>query len=344
MKLSVLVIIGILIMTLYGCGENSSLVMECASPLIPKGDGCCLDADRNGICDIDEKTPVKNETPVTAENNTESEVNKTETGKAVNKEKPAQKTEALLNTQEEAEKTARMFTERWQLKQYNTMYALFTDSMKQKKTAAEFTAIMTLDPFYKKLTKINLTGVSVQGNGKAEMKIVVENNVQTVDIPAAYLEFKDGQWKVDVFEDVFGIDTFDAACSGYRYSNQYTTSDCAFDLAKQTKNPRYCDSSECHYVECLKAINLPAGMHEEARQCFNCQPYGKTIVQCVLDTAIKHGNIELCNVIEEGRYSDRYCQCYGGFAKHKKDSGLCSTIEDSTYNELCLKGYEGKYC
>ncbi|MBW2964920.1 hypothetical protein KY363_05685 [Candidatus Woesearchaeota archaeon] len=345
MKQAALLIAGLLIMTLYGCGESTNIVLECASPLIPHGDGCCLDADQNGKCDIDEKPAAKNEsTPVAAENKTSTSTNNTAPANTTTSPEKEETTESLLNTKEEAEKTARMFVERWQLKQYNLMYALFTDNLKQKKTPSEFSAIMTLDPFYKKLTKVNLTGVSMQGNDRAEMKIVVENNVQTVDIPAAYLEFRDGQWKADAFEDIFGINTFDAACSGYKQSNQYTTADCAFDLARYTKNPSYCDSSECHYVECLKAIELPAGMHEEARQCFNCQPYGKTVVECILDVAIQHDNIEVCNVIAEGRYSDKYCECYGGFAKHKKNNGFCNIVQDSNYRELCLKGYEGQYC
>jgi hypothetical protein len=223
------------------------------------------------------------------------------------------------------------------------MYAKFTDKLKGQKTADEFNAIMELDPFYHKIKDVIFKGVIMTGDDEAELTITAKTNVQEFDIPGARLLYNDG-WKVSAFVDVFELDLFDAACSGYRYSNSYTTEDCAFDLAKKVDDADYCDLSKCHYVECLEALGKPAGMNQEAEQCEMCVPPMKTVNTCILDVAIKHDKISACNVIEDTHYADRYCACYGRFAQHKGNSGYCNTISDPEYKDQCVKGYEGGYC
>jgi hypothetical protein len=351
MKPFIIAILLILSLILTGCGESSGIIMECAPPLIPKGDGCCLDADKNGVCDVDEAEPA-------VEKNKTSDVNKSvEDGNETKQEDAAEEEEAdesdqeeteepaeLKGTQEDADKIGKMFAERWQLKQYNTMYVLFTDSLQKQKTATEFSAIMELDPFYKKVKEVEFKGASLVDEDTAELKLLVHTNVQKIEIPATTLEFEDGAWKVNVFADVFTLSLYDAACSGYRYNKQYRLWDCAFDLAKKVKDDQYCDISKCHYVECLKALGKPAGYMQEAKQCFECQPVTKTTNECILDVATKHEKIAACNVIPESKYSDKYCTCYGGYAKFKGTIGYCNMISNPDYKYLCEKKYNGGYC
>lgn len=326
----------VLMLFLLGC-ETGPTMIECTPPLLLDGKSCCMDADRNGVCDIKEATPAVEKTEEPATTLTPEE---TKTPEETSEEEPAP-AEATL---EGAEEVGRMFAERWQLKQYNTMYVLFTPEVKALKTATEFTAIMELDPLYKRTDKVEFKGVERVDNDTAELKITYHTNVQDIELTPATVEFVYGEWKVNAFADVFSLDLYDAACSGYRQNKQYKTSDCAFDLAKKVGDAKYCDKSECRYVECLKSLGKPAGMTQEAEQCFNCQPVMKTTNECILDVAIKHDKIAACNVISEDHYSDKYCFCYGGFAKHKGTPAYCNTITDPDNKDLCLKGYEGEYC
>lgn len=326
---------------LIGCDAGEPIMIECTPPLMLKGDSCCMDADQNGVCDIEEADPAEEKEEkeeAVPEEQPEAEAEKEE------EEADEEPEIEVTGTKEDAEEIGKQFAERLQLKQYNTMYTLFTPGLRQKKTATEFTAIMELDPFYKKIVTADFKGLTMLDNRTAELDIVAETNVQQITIPGARLELIDGSWKVNAFVDVFDLPLYNAACSGYRYNNQYKMSDCAFDLAKKVDDPQYCNISECHYVECLKALGEPAGMTQEAEQCYYCQPVGKTTNDCILNVAIKYDKISACNIIKEDKYSDKYCKCYGGFAKHKGTSAYCNTITNPGYKDLCTKGYEGGFC
>ncbi len=333
----------IYIILILGCSSGGSqIVLECVSPLIPKGDGCCMDADNNGLCDIDEAEVDEEQLE-----QTEPEFSETPEEPPVQEnEKPVETTgpEITSNTKEEAEKVAELFVSSWKSKQYNIMYTMFIPELKNKKTGDEFRAIMELDPFYTKLNDVKLGGVVLIDEKTAQLSITAHTNVQTIEVPAAKLNFVEESWKADLFTDVFDLPLFDAACSGYRYSNSYTEADCAFDLAKKVKDKQYCDISECHYVDCLKALGATAGMLQEAEQCYKCQPVMKTTNECILDIAIKYDKVGACNVIPESKYSDKYCTCYGGFAKQKGTIGYCNTIENPDYKRLCEKKFNGGYC
>ncbi len=343
------------LLILAGCGAgDNNIVMECTPPLIYSGDGCCLDADQNGVCDSEEKEErteeidketdgnIEKETEEQPEESPEEDVGEDieDTAQEGEEEWPDTEEQRL----EKAEQTAELFTTSWDNKQYNMMYKMFTPRLKDKKTAKEFTAIMELDPFYKKIEAVELGGVRLTGEDTADITITAKTNVQDIEIPGTTAESIDGEWKIRAFADVFDLDAFDAACSGYRYNNQYKTSDCALDFAKKTEDPSYCELTECHYVECLKALGEPAGIRAEAQQCYKCQPVMKTTNECILDIAIKYDSIGACDVIPEDKYSDKYCACYGGFANHKGTSGYCNMVQDPDHKKLCLKGYEGKYC
>ncbi len=329
----------VLVLFLLGC-ETGPTMIECTPPLLLHGDSCCMDADRNGVCDIQEAKPAveKTEEPE-AELPSETE-KQMETTPA--EEQPVE--EAALQPAQDPETVAKLFAERWQEKDYNMMYTLFTPYLKGKKSVDEFKAIMELDPLYKKVREVNFKGLEQVNSTRYRLLMSIRTNIQDIELTDTELRLREGGWKVRAFADVFELDLFDAACSGYKQNNQYKTSDCAFDLAKKVNDHQYCSKSECHYVECLKALGKPGGMTQEAEQCRMCQPAMKTTNDCILDVAIKYDKVSACDVISENHYSDKYCFCYGGFAKHKGTSGYCNMITEPDYKDLCLKGYEGGYC
>jgi len=328
------VLVLICVLFLYGCAQRTTI--ECNAPLTVINERCCLDEDTDSVCDVDER-------PVAAkpkQNATVPVVNETKE-ETPTPEKPV---ESMLNTADEAEKTGKLFAEKWQMKQYSIMYAMFTPALKQKKTVDEFNTIMSLEPLYRRLTKVEFKGIKMLDEDSAELNIMIHTNIQDIDVPGATLEFMDGSWRISAFVDVFELSTYDAACSGYRNNNDYNMEDCAYDFAKKLRLADYCNLSGCHYAACLKAIGKPSGMTQEAEQCYLCQPVGKTTVECILDIAIKYDKIAACNVIKEDRYSDKYCKCYGGFAKAKGTIGYCNMIQDEGFKELCVKEYNGEYC
>ena len=344
MILTILCIITITSLFLAGC-EPGPVMTECSPPLMLHGSTCCLDADRNGICDTEEAEQAIDKTKTDEEQATKETSEQQQMQKeAEETEKPDSKAENPAENPEKAEEIGKLFAERWETKQYNTMYILFTPALKDMKTATEFTAIMELDPFYKKIEKVDFKGVEMLDDDTAELRITYHTNVQDIELKPATLELVNGKWGVNAFADVFSIDLYDAACSGYRQNKQYKMSDCAFDLAKKVNDEQYCEKSECHYTECLRAVGSPTGVKQEAKQCFYCQPVMKTINDCILDVAIKYDKISACDVISDDHYSDKYCACYGRFAKHKETPGYCNTITNPDYKALCMKGFEGKYC
>ncbi|MFH1063597.1 MAG: hypothetical protein V1729_00790 [Candidatus Woesearchaeota archaeon] len=331
----------ILSLMISGCGESTTgIVLECTPPLIQSGDSCCLDADQNGVCDSKEKIDTVDDNMVDAP---DKDIEDTPAPIDAGSEE-VETVQTSTGELKSAEEVANLFVKNWNSQAYNLMYPLLTDDLKAKKTTKEFKTIMELDPFYNRLKDIEMNGVIITGDDTAEMDIIAHTNIQNIKIPAAQLEFERGSWKVNIFADVFELNTYDAACSGYRYNKQYTMADCAFDYAKKMEDIGYCNLSECHYLECVKALGKTAGKTAEAEQCFQCQPTGKTTMQCILDIAIKYDDTKICDVISPLSYSNKYCTCYGGFAKTKNNGALCNVIADQEFKDLCLKGFGGGYC
>ena len=334
MQKTTLILLTILLVTLIGCQKQE---ITCSNPMTTINGRCCLDADNNRICDIDEQKPVeKNVTPAIPENTT--------TTPNITEAKEEKAEIAPMSTKEEADKVAKTFTDRWQLKQYSLMYPLFTPDIKNKKTADEFSAIMQFDPLYKTINKVELKGVTMSDNTTAQFTIIVYTNMQTITIPGTTLKYLDGAWKVNALSDVFDLDTYDAACSGYSNSRDYNIHVCAYDLAKKLNTDKYCEKSECYYIKCLQYLYKPVGLKQETTMCDLCPPLDTTAIQCKLNIAIKYDTLDVCNSIPEDQYSDKYCICYGGFAKYKKNSGFCNFIKNPDYKDLCVKSFNGEYC
>jgi len=339
-----IIIISMLILAaiILGCTENT---VECTPPNKIVRENCCIDTNNNNICDMDEAKLAETKTNDTKQPVVEN--NKTITAPAINKteeKKVTPTTTAQTNTLEEATKTGKLFAEKWQAKQYTLMYAMFTPQVKEKKTLTEFTTIMQLDTLYKRITKVDFNGVKMVDDNTAELNILFHTTIQDITVTGASLEYMDGAWKVNAFVDVFDLPTFDAACTGYKNDKDYTEADCALDYAKKLKDASYCEQSKCHYLECLKALSQPTGTKQQFKQCELCTTYDKTTNQCILDLAIKQDSVSICDMINEDSYSDKYCVCYGGYAKSKGTIGYCNIIQNSDNRDLCIKAYNGEYC
>ncbi len=334
MKMFVLLLSIVMCVLMLGCESQTAVMLECTSPLIQKGSGCCMDADRNGVCDIDEKKTEEHKEEVTAQtqNSTEEKI-----------EVQTEQTTQQKGTIEDAEKTGRLFAEKWNSKQYSMMYAMLTSELKQKKSVEEFKTVMELEPLYKRLTEVSYAGI-MMGDDTADLNINALTNIQNITVPGVTLIFEEGSWRVSAFPEIFEMNAFDAACSGYRNDNKYTTEDCAYDFSKKMNDAANCNNSGCHYLECLKATGQQTGAEAQARKCYFCQPTGQTINDCILNTAIRLDKISVCNIIDEDNYSDRYCTCYGGFAKSKNNQALCNLIANPDYKDVCVKGFKGEYC
>jgi hypothetical protein len=292
------------------------------------GDRCCLDADSNGVCDVDE-THV---TPVLTQNETD--------------DSEEIETKSKVMTKAGAEDVAQLFAEKWKLKQFNLMYSMLSPELKAKKTVAEFTAIMQLESLYKKVNDVQFKGVQIaDGDSEGAISLQISTNLQEdIKIPELSMVYTDDGWKVFGFADVFDMPAFDAACSSYRDNPKYQITECAKDFSIKVKDVSFCDQAGCYYTACLRGNGEEVGIKEEAEQCNLCPPLHSSATECILDLALVKDKIAICDYIDDKKFSDKYCTCYGGYALAKKSDGYCNLISDPDYKDLCEKKYDGEYC
>lgn len=323
---------------LAGCVTNTTPIMECEPPLMYSGDRCCMDADANGICDVDEEevTPI-----IVDENSDTREEDLLEEEKVEVKDISTEG----KKTKADAEAVAQLFVDKWNYKSFNMMFSLFTPELKAKKNAREFQTVMELESIYKKIEKVDFKGSTVQdGDEEGEVTFIAHTNVQEIKLPAVKLVYVDGSWRISAFADIFELDTFDAACSAYSDEAGYTIEECAKDFAVKMQDDSYCEDSGCFYIECMKGTGNTITLANQIKECELCPELHASQAECVLDLAIEKDKIAVCNELDDRKYSDKYCTCFGGFAAHKNNVGFCNMIQDPGWKDLCVKKFNGEYC
>lgn len=349
---------------ILGCAKDS-----CVEPFVRIGDMCCHDANNNGICDIEEvadQEPGINGSVSYPETGLE---NKSDTASSEEKKVPGSahlpedtvldgsepepdpepepgiiepEPQVLSPSREDAEKTVNLFAQSWQSKQYNMVYSLLTKKLKDLKSADEFRAIMELNPSHQRIEEVEVKDIDFVSEEEAEVTLEFWTTVKSYETEDTELIFEDSEWRIEGMPDVFYVDTYGAACGGF--TKDFNKEECAKDLAIKVDDPGYCVRSGCHYSECIIGTKGSMSKQERVTACNMCPPVSTTTKQCILDVALELDDISVCNEIPESSYSDRYCMCYGGFAKAKGSSGYCSMITDPDYKDLCIKGFEGGYC
>ncbi|MFC1723462.1 hypothetical protein ACFL0V_04965 [Nanoarchaeota archaeon] len=239
--------------------------------------------------------------------------------------------------QDRARELANLFATSWKSKQYSMMYSLFTDDLKNKKTIDEFNAVMKINPSFSRVSDVNIKKLDFQDTFGL-LTLQVTTHVSSYDQELKMI-YKDA-WKLEGFDELFLINTFSAACP---YFKEYNKATCANTLALQLKDHTYCERAACKYKTCIASTRGPLSNKEEVEFCNICPPVGKTTKECIVELAITKDKPEICNEIDEDYYNDRYCICWGSYARSKGNSGYCNMI-DPSYKDLCIKGFEGRFC
>ncbi|HII71180.1 TPA: hypothetical protein HA265_00315 [Candidatus Woesearchaeota archaeon] len=335
---------------LLGCAKQPS----CADPLVMIDGLCCRDENSNGRCDMeeaaDERAALEEAQEAEAvqagsSSPPEPETVPSGTEQVTEEQEPlpeAGQKAAQAPSQQAARKAVDTFAQSWASKQYRMMYSFFTDDLKRVKTADEFVAIMELNPSFAKVEKAVIKGIDFKSDTLGDVELEVTTNVNSYMQTDTKVVYNGGEWKIDGFVEVFYIDTFGASCGGF--VKEFNKEACAKDLAIKLKDIQYCERSKCHYEECITTIKKTMTNKERVTRCNLCPPTMKNTMECIVDAAIAASDVKVCNEIPETRYSDRYCGCYGGFARAKNQVGYCNMIQDPDNKALCMKGFEGKYC
>ena len=326
------------IFLLFGCAKPD----QCIAPFVHIGNICCQDNNNNSICDMEDAIEEELESEETIP---ESETPPEEVEakpEPVEEEPESEPTpEPVTASEGEAKKVVNLFAQSWKSKQYNMMYSFLTDKLKTIKTSAEFNAIMELNPSHQRITDVKVKELTFSGNtGKITFEFWTP--VSSYETTDSKVIFTGTDWKIDGMVDIFYVDTFGAACGGF--SKEYNKQKCAKDLSVKIKDTKYCERSKCYYTECIETIKKTLTKKEQVLACNLCPPVGKTNKECILDVAIDAGDVNICKEISESSYSDRYCKCWGGYARAKGSEGYCNMIENSEYKYLCQKGFQGKNC
>lgn len=185
--LSLLVVLGVIAIS---CSAKPT----CSNPYILVGNDCCLDKDGNNICDKDE---IKN-TSQKIESKTQSNTTN----------------EKILDKKELAEKTALRFARYWEKKDWENMYELFINDLKNLKSKERFVKIMNRD-YDLPSASMRLDKVELDNESIAFAYYTVETALAGIKTQATQLEWNGGEWRVNAFAIHFNTcDEFDKKCCG----------------------------------------------------------------------------------------------------------------------------------
>ncbi len=312
---------------------------SCMSPFTEIDGVCCLDEGHNNICDHEESAYYSNDIIANSSFNSSSITTDSEVGSTpveINRtEDPIPKPDLS-----QAKKVAELWAQAYQSKQYKIMYSYFSDNLKKRKSLKEFEAIMELNPSNSGIVSVKVISLKAVSDNKVKIEVKVATPIKDYMMPETYVVYDEG-WKIEGMAEVFYVDTFGAACP---FQKEFNKERCAKELAIKLQDPEYCERSRCYYTECLEELRSSLNKKERVIACNLCPPVMTTTQECILNVAVELDDISVCDEIPERTYADRYCKCYGGYARAKGNSDYCKRISNPDYKDLCIEGFEGKRC
>jgi len=283
----------------------------CAPPSSIIGNSCCIDADKDSVCDAEAVA----EEPVEAEAPEEPVV---EARPAVGED---------LNSYESFAET---FASSWDKKSYNALRNLFVKDYRLRFSQNEFGFMARKIDAQLDILQVRL--IDVDGN-TAQYEVVLPEKKVTV---YANIVDESGEYKHEPFY-FFGNISADAAC--------LDDGVCYMSFATITGNRNYCEKAGDLKADCIEKFGVSKTMTQMIDECIEVSEY-YTRADCLTQLALDENDIEPC---WQAGYDKQVFECMGLVAASQGDVDKCDefvaakgypgTRLQKTY---CILGYVKK--
>lgn len=299
--------LAIVLLLAAGCAPR----LMCAPPSSIIGNSCCMDADKDDVCDAD----VGAEEPVEVEAPGE----------------PAVGTPSVVEQDlTPYESFAETFASSWDKKSYNALRNLFVKDYRLRLSQNEFGFLARKIDAQLGILQVSL--VDVEGN-TARYEVLLPDKKLTV---YANIVEESGEYKHEPFY-MFGNISADAAC--------LDDGACYMSFAIITGNRNYCEKAGSLKADCAEKFGVSKTMTQMIDECIEVSEY-YTRADCLTQLALDENDIEPC---WQAGYDKQIYECMGLVAASQDDVDKCNTFVASKgypgtrlQKTYCILGYVKK--
>ncbi len=292
----------LLVLLIFGCGQK----MVCEKPNVMIGSSCCLDANKNDMCDT-------RELPVTVEGQEELEQEVVE--------------EKQLVEAGKYDDFAATFASTWDKKSYNALSRMFVKDLRLKFSSNEFNFLSR-----KTDTQLGITGVSLKNVGSNSAEYLVDIGSEKV-VVSADIEEEAGVPKHVAFYFFRELDA-NTAC--------VNDTECFFTFATISGDRNYCEKSGEQREDCLEKFGVSQSITFKIDQCTDIGEY-YAMSDCLSQIAVNENDIEPC---WHATYDKQIYECLGFVAAARDDVNECDIFvfaggrtASRMQKSLCIMGY-----
>jgi hypothetical protein len=273
--------LAMILLVAAGCAPK----LMCAPPSSIIGNSCCIDADKDNVCDADVVTGVPADTE--------------------DPEEPAVETSPAV----EAEMTpyegfAETFASSWDKKSYNALRNLFVKDYRLRLSQNEFGFIARKVDAQLGILQVRL--VDVDGN-TARYEVRLPDRKLTV---YANIVDESGEYRHEPFY-MFGNFSADAAC--------LDDGACYMSFAVISGNRNYCEKAGSLRADCTEKFGVSKTMTQMVDECLEVSEY-YTRADCLTQLALDENDIEPC---WQAGYDKQVFECMGLVAASQGDVDKC---------------------
>jgi hypothetical protein len=271
-----------------GCAPK----LMCAPPSSIIGNSCCIDADKDGVCDAD---AVPEEGQVEAQ--------------APELQEPVAEGQEVVVEEELTpyESFAETFAAAWDGKSYNALRNLFVKDYRLKFSQNEFGFLARKVDSQIGMMQVRL--MDVDGN-TARYEVILPDKKLTV---YANIAGEDGAFKHEPFY-FFGNLSADAAC--------LDDESCYVSFAVISGNRNYCDDAGSLKADCVAKFGVSKTMTQMIDECMEVSEY-YTRAECLTQLAQDENDIEPC---WQAGYDKQVFECMGLVAALRSNVDECNTF------------------
>jgi hypothetical protein len=292
-------------------GACTTQKILCEPPNSVIDNTCCLDTNKNSVCDNKEEL----KTEETAETQTE------ETAETAAK---------TTTSSTDAKKAfANAFAKAWEQEKFDEMYDMFTDDLRDKMSKEEFVWLATKKNAQLELEEVNVYKVS----GDIIEYDLIGDDPSIKNSARGSIVLSGGKYYHRPF-------TYFKTMSAADVCDEDPT--CITDYARKFDRPELCDQAGSMRVKCMELFGAKFTFEDERATC-NSVPENMERFKCIQDISVKYVKEDACWDLTEDIQTYK---CLGHVAGVKKNTQLCwdymanfTFVNDKFKHAYCIYGY-----
>jgi hypothetical protein len=286
----------------------------CEPPNAVIDNTCCLDTNKNNVCDSKEDLTTS-ETQDSEEEETQESATTT--------------TQTAAQTADAKKEFANAFAKAWELEKFDQLYDMFTNDLRDKMSKEEFVWLANKKNAQLKLEEVNVYKVS----GDTIDYDLIGDDPSIKNSARGSIVLSAGKYYHRPFNYFKTLSAADVCEDNPQ---------CVVDYARKFERPDLCEQAGSLRINCMELFGAKFTFEDERETC-NSIPDYMDRADCIQSISIKYVKEDACWDLTE---DPQLFKCLGHVAGVKKNPQLCwdymanfTFVNDKLKHAYCIYGY-----